>query len=304
MTRIYFHFTFEQEIFKKEFLISNKVARQSTKTDTEKNFYELMNNSNFGSDCRNNFYNCSLSPVTDELEEMSYIRKHQSVFDSSVKDFLSRNLLEKQINDVFDNEISQIELNSDFYDAKKKLLELQKKNQLDSIRSIKNVKKKNHQRHNLEGVDKLIQDLECTKKTKMIYEIHPQHTASIKALGVQQNASAKPSTRFSIDKMLMFAKLSLKSFIYDLCKTFMFPNQKTKAIYQKYDIDYIYVYQVLTDTESISLQFIIFCKEECKIPDSMFREILFKVIVKNKVLERFDVSHEFWEQFGVRDVKT
>ena len=36
----------------------------------------------------------------------------------------------------------------------------------------------------------------------------------------------------------------------------------------------------------------------------MFRETLFKVIVENKVLERFDVSHEFWEQFGVRDVKT
>ena len=138
----------------------------------------------------------------------------------------------------------------------------------------------------------------------MIYEFHPQHTASIKALGVQQNDSVKPSTRFSIDKMLMFAKLSLRSFIYDLCKTFMFPNQKTKAIYQKYGIDYIYVYQILTDTDSTSLQFIIFCKEECKIPDSMFREILFKVIVENKVLERFDVSHEFWEQVGVRDVKT
>ena len=226
-----------------------------------------MNNSNFGYDCRNNFYNCSLSPVINELEEMSYIRKHRSVFDSSVKDFLSSNLLEKQINDEFDNKISQIELNSDFYDAKKNSLELQKnpKKQLDSIRSMKNVKKKNHQRDNLKEVDKLIQDLECNKKTKMIDEFHPQHMASIKALGVQQNDSVKPSTRFSIDKMLMFAKLSLRSFIYDLCKTFMFPNQKTKAIYQKYGIDYICVYQILTDTDSTSLQFIIFCKEECNI---------------------------------------
>ena len=36
----------------------------------------------------------------------------------------------------------------------------------------------------------------------------------------------------------------------------------------------------------------------------MFREILFNGIVENKILERFDVSHEFWEQLGVRDVKT
>ena len=36
----------------------------------------------------------------------------------------------------------------------------------------------------------------------------------------------------------------------------------------------------------------------------MFREILFKVITENKILQRFDVSHEFWEQFRVRNEKT
>ena len=46
-----------------------------------------MNNSNFGYDCRNNFGNCFLAPVIDELEELPYIRKHQSVFDLSVTDF-------------------------------------------------------------------------------------------------------------------------------------------------------------------------------------------------------------------------
>ena len=58
----------------------------------------------------------------------------------------------------------------------------------------------------------------------------------------------------------MFAKLSLKSFIYDLTETFMFPNQKTGSIYDKYEIDYVYVYQILTDTDSTSLKFVIFCK--------------------------------------------
>ena len=104
--------------------------------------------------------------------------------------------------------------------------------------------------------------------------------------------------------MLIFAKLSLKSFIYDLTETFMFRNKKTRAIYGECQIDYVYVYQILTDTDSTSLEFVIFCKLENKIPEKMFREILFKVIVNNKILERFDVSHEFWEQFGVRDPKT
>ena len=36
----------------------------------------------------------------------------------------------------------------------------------------------------------------------------------------------------------------------------------------------------------------------------MFREMLFKVIVENKILEMFEVSHQFQEQFGERDIKT
>ena len=61
--------------------------------------------------------------------------------------------------------------------------------------------------------------------------------------------------------MLMFAKLSLKSFIYDLTETFMFPNQKTKKNYDKYQIDYVYVYQILTNTDSTSLQILFFLKK-------------------------------------------
>ena len=53
----------------------------------------------------------------------------------------------------------------------------------------------------------------------------------------------------------MLAKLLLKSFIYDLYETFMFPNKKKKAIYNIYEIQFVYVYQILTDTDSTSLQF-------------------------------------------------
>ena len=32
----------------------NQVSRQKAKTEVEKDFYKLMNNSNFGYNCRNN----------------------------------------------------------------------------------------------------------------------------------------------------------------------------------------------------------------------------------------------------------
>ena len=36
----------------------------------------------------------------------------------------------------------------------------------------------------------------------------------------------------------------------------------------------------------------------------MFRDIIFLIIINSKVLDRFDVSHEFWEQFGVKQENT
>ena len=33
----------------------------------------------------------------------------------------------------------------------------------------------------------------------------------------------------------------------------------------------------------------------------MFRDIIFLVIINSKVLNKFDVLHEFWQQFGVRN---
>ena len=104
--------------------------------------------------------------------------------------------------------------------------------------------------------------------------------------------------------MLMFAELSIMSFICELIDLFMFPSVKTKAIYEIYSINFVFVYQLLTDIDSTSLQFVFLLKHENKVPKKMFRKIIFLVIINSKVLERFDVSHKFWEQFGVRKENT
>ena len=57
VTKIYAHLTFEQKRFKQKFILMNQKSRQESKNDIEKDFYKLMNNSNFGYDCRNNLDN-------------------------------------------------------------------------------------------------------------------------------------------------------------------------------------------------------------------------------------------------------
>lgn len=53
----------------------------------------------------------------------------------------------------------------------------------------------------------------------------------------------------------MFSKLSLMSFIYVVAEAFSFPNEKVKKIYDKHLIEKVYIYHMLTDTDSTCLQF-------------------------------------------------
>ena len=46
-------------------------------------------------------------------------------------------------------------------------------------------------------------------------------------------------------KLLMFAKLLLKSFVFELIETFCFPNEQTKQIFKKYQIGKVEIYHIL-----------------------------------------------------------
>ena len=67
VTHIYEHFTFEQSKFKKSFVVMNQKTRQKATSSFERGFYKLLNNSNFGIDCRNNIDNCVLEPLHEKI---------------------------------------------------------------------------------------------------------------------------------------------------------------------------------------------------------------------------------------------
>ena len=88
----------------------------------------------------------------------------------------------------------------------------------------------------------------------------------------------KVISRFRSGKLLMFAKLSLKSFVYKIIETFCFLNEKTKQIFKKYQIEKV---EILSDTDSTSLKFIFISVAESNIPDSKYREIIFEVVTSS-----------------------
>ena len=78
-TQIYDHYTFKQDTFKKDFVVMNQNARKTAKTKAKKDFYKLLNNSNFGNDYRKNLGNCKLELLFDSLDEISYIKKFSNI---------------------------------------------------------------------------------------------------------------------------------------------------------------------------------------------------------------------------------
>ena len=97
VTKLYSHFTLEQDAFKKFFVLMNQKSIQNAKNNIEKDFYKLMNNANFGFDCRNNANNLKSEPLIDEINELMYIKKYYNLFDNKISGFVNSEILEKKL---------------------------------------------------------------------------------------------------------------------------------------------------------------------------------------------------------------
>ena len=139
---------------------------------------------------------------------------------------------------------------------------------------MKNSRQKNthtHTKRSIKYIEQKTRNEEKDPRTKTMLEFDHSTACNIKYLAVKKNNEVKPTTRFFSRKMLMFAKLSLISFNYDLLGTFCFPSEKKRKIYEKYMIKIIFPYHVLTDADSTCLHFIFIWKPESSFSDDTCR---------------------------------
>ena len=97
VTKIHAHLTFEQSRFKRNFILMNQKSRQPSKNNVEKDFYKLMNNSNFECDCRNNLDNCKFAPIFHEYREITFINRYHNIFDQKVSQFVTSDLVKNKL---------------------------------------------------------------------------------------------------------------------------------------------------------------------------------------------------------------
>ena len=96
-------------------------------------------------------------------------------------------------------------------------------------------------------------------------------------------------------KLLINAKISLASFIYDCIDTFCFPNEETSLIYARHKIIKVLLYLLMTDTDLGSFEFIVIVEDTCDCGEQEMREILLKIFLDNEIHQRLDLFGEFFE---------
>ena len=107
----------------------------------------------------------------------------------------------------------------------------------------------------------------------------------------------KVITRFTNGKVLMFYKVSVKNFVYNMSDAFCFAYKKIKEICSKYRIIKFFLHLNLTDTDSSSFSHVFVCFDHCSIKELLAGNIIFEVLINSKILERLDTSHQCWKQF-------
>ena len=141
------------------------------------------------------------------------------------------------------------------------------------------------------------------QNVKTIIDFNEPDTASIRTFGLKANDKVKITTRFIKGKMLMFSKTSTRSFVYDLIDIFCFPDDELKEIYAKHDILKCFIYLILTDTDSCSLQFLFLTSLRSQISENQAGKLIFEIILL-KIGHRIDTSNEFYEDFLYRNEST
>ena len=84
----------------------------------------------------------------------------------------------------------------------------------------KNKEKKSKKRKLTKDVAIKLSDAIKNKKIKTIIDFDKNECNSIKSIAIKGNRTIKETSRFVKGKMLMFSKVSIRSFVYDLIDVF------------------------------------------------------------------------------------
>ena len=297
VTKVHAHYSFEQEPFKKEYILGNQRARQEAVArgnGVQANFWKLLNNFNFGFDFRDNSQNKNLHLSYDEDAEIEFLTKYEG--NKSTNHFLS---LEARIRNIEEKykDVENLPFDEQLF------AETLKKEEIKKVTEEFNKKKDSKGKGNkvLNYVNRL-EEAYADKSYTFVQYLEKDGVNSVFSVASKRQNNVRVSTIYIAAKLLINAKISLASFLYNCVDTFCFPNEKPQATYAHHKIIKVLPYLLMTDTDSGSLEFIITAEDSCDCGEREMRDSLLKISLDNDIHKRLDLSNEFFEQFDKRNV--
>ena len=235
------------------------------------------------------------------MKEITYINRFYNIFGSKISEFVTTDLLKADIEEKYNNQLMKLDKEDKFYEIKLQTIKPKRLSNLEPAEKFEQKKKQNKKRLNLIDFQDRKNQALTNQKVKSLIDFDEEYSSSIRSVAIEKSSKVNLTTRFLNGKILMFSKLSIKSFVYDLIDVFMFPNQEIKKIYEKYKINKCYMFQNVTDTDSSSVFFVFICDLNSCISEDKSWDIMFEVLSKSKIFDRVDSSAELWDEFNCRN---
>ena len=156
VTKIHAHLTFEQKRFKKKFFLMNQKSRQESKNNIEKDFYKLMNNSNF---------------VTTDL-------------------------IKQDIEKKYNNKLIKLDKEDKFYVIKLNTINYQRLSDLEAAENFEKKEKKKKVRLNLVNFSERKSEALRNQKVEALIDFDEECSSSIKSLAIKQSDKVNLTTRY------------------------------------------------------------------------------------------------------------
>ena len=183
--------------------------------DVQANFWKLLNNVNFGFDCRDNSQNKSLHLIYDENTEVELISKYSKYYTNNC--LLDLDARIKNIEEYYSN-LDNLE--GDKQPNAKTL----KQEEIERVMHSYSRKRKGKKSKLLSHVEHF--EKACSNKAyTFVQELEEDDVSSVKGVACKKQTMVMVSLRHISSNLLINAKIFLVSFIYDCIDTFSFPNE-------------------------------------------------------------------------------
>ena len=129
--------------------------------------------------------------------------------------------MKQQIEENCNNKLIKLDKEDRFYEIELETLKTERLSSIEAAEKVDHNKRKTKRKISLIDYSERKKEALTNQKVKSLIDFDDQYSASIKSIAIQNESKIHLTTRFFNGKMLMFSKVSIKSFVYDLIDVLM-----------------------------------------------------------------------------------